>query len=49
MYEDSDRIEGETYEIILGNAIHSLKEEITKIAIIIDKMQEEIDRLKNRT
>ena len=49
MYEDSDPVDGETYTIRLGLMVHALKEEINKMAIVIDKMQEEIDQLKNRT
>lgn len=50
MYESSDPIpDGKTSTQQIFTMLNMLREEISKMAVVIDKMQEEIDELKSRT
>lgn len=46
MYEPQDRILGNGLGEALGKAVNMLRKEVNAIAMVLDKLQEEINELK---
>ena len=46
MYDPEDRIDGNGLTEALGKAVNLLRKEVNAIALVLDKLQDEINELK---
>lgn len=48
MYESEDSLEGNNIVESLGIAVNLLRKEVNAIALVLDRFQDEIDKLKGK-
>lgn len=48
MYESTDELQADSFERALGKAINNIRIEFNKLVRVVEKQQEEIEKLKKQ-